>query len=85
MQLWFHKAIYYLPLDQIDFLFVENIGNLVCPSNYELDTHLNVILLSIPEREDKPENIFYFQNIRCVNVKEQIKNKFLFLCYKSFG
>ena len=61
MQLWFHKAIHYLPLDQIDLLFVENIGNLVCPSNYELDTHLNVILLSIPEREDKPENIFYFQ------------------------
>jgi len=40
---------------------------------------------SVPEREDKPENIFYFQNIRCVNVKEQIKNKSLFLCYKSFG
>lgn len=64
---------------------MENIGDLVCPSNYELDTHLNVILLFVPEREDKPKNIFYFQNIRYVNVKEQIKSKSLFLCYKSFG
>ncbi len=50
-----HKAMHHLPLDQIEILFVENIGNLVCPSNYELGTHLNVTLLSVPEGEDKPE------------------------------
>jgi len=50
-----HKAMHHLPLDEIDLLFVENIGNLVCPANYELGTHLNVTLLSVPEGEDKPE------------------------------
>ncbi|RKX57022.1 MAG: hydrogenase accessory protein HypB [Thermodesulfobacteriota bacterium] len=50
-----HKAMHHLPLDKIDLLFVENIGNIVCPSNYELGTHLNVTLLSVPEGEDKPE------------------------------
>ncbi len=50
-----HKAMHHLPMDQIDILFVENIGNLVCPANYDLGTHLNVTLLSVPEGEDKPE------------------------------
>jgi len=50
-----HKAMHRLPLDEIDILFVENIGNLVCPANYDLGTHLNVTLLSVPEGEDKPE------------------------------
>ncbi len=50
-----HKAMHHLPLDEIDILFVENIGNLVCPANYDLGTHLNVTLLSVPEGEDKPE------------------------------
>ena len=50
-----HKALHHLPLDEIDILFVENIGNLVCPANYDLGTHLNVTLLSVPEGEDKPE------------------------------
>jgi len=50
-----HKAMHHLPLDEIDLLFVENIGNLVCSANYELGTHLNVTLLSVPEGEDKPE------------------------------
>ncbi len=50
-----HKAMHHLPLEEIDILFVENIGNLVCPANYDLGTHLNVTLLSVPEGEDKPE------------------------------
>lgn len=50
-----HKAMHKLPLDEINILFVENIGNLVCPANYDLGTHLNVTLLSVPEGEDKPE------------------------------
>ncbi len=50
-----HKAFHHLPLEKIDLLFVENIGNLVCPANYDLGTHLNVTLLSVPEGEDKPE------------------------------
>ncbi|NPA40101.1 MAG: hydrogenase nickel incorporation protein HypB [Thermodesulfobacteria bacterium] len=50
-----HKAMHHLPLDEIDILFVENIGNLVCPANYDLGTHLSVTLLSVPEGPDKPE------------------------------
>jgi len=50
-----HKAMHHLPLEELDVLFVENIGNLVCPANYDLGTHLNVTLLSVPEGGDKPE------------------------------
>jgi hydrogenase nickel incorporation protein HypB len=37
-----------------DFVFIENIGNLVCPASYDLGEHLRVVLLSVPEGEDKP-------------------------------
>jgi len=49
-----HEAIHRLPLETIDLLFVENVGNLVCPAAFELGTHLNVVLLSITEGDDKP-------------------------------
>jgi len=41
-------------LDQLDFLFIENVGNLVCPSSYDLGEHLRLVLLSVTEGEDKP-------------------------------
>jgi hydrogenase nickel incorporation protein HypB len=41
-------------LDQIDFLFIENVGNLVCPSSYDLGEKLRFVLLSATEGEDKP-------------------------------
>jgi hydrogenase nickel incorporation protein HypB len=41
-------------LDELDFLFVENVGNLVCPSSYDLGEHMRVVLLSVTEGEDKP-------------------------------
>ena len=41
-------------LGTLDFLFVENVGNLVCPSSYDLGEHLRVVLLSTTEGEDKP-------------------------------
>ena len=40
--------------DELDFLFVENVGNLVCPSTYDLGESLRVVLLSVTEGEDKP-------------------------------
>lgn len=43
-----------LGLPSIDFLFVENIGNLVCPSSHDLGEHLRVVLLSTTEGDDKP-------------------------------
>lgn len=48
-----HKALHDLPLDNIDVCFVENVGNLVCPASYDVGTHLNIVLVSIPEGEDK--------------------------------
>jgi hydrogenase nickel incorporation protein HypB len=41
-------------LDQLDFLFIENVGNLVCPSSYDLGEDLRLVLLSVTEGEDKP-------------------------------
>ncbi len=41
-------------LEQLDFLFIENVGNLVCPSSYDLGEDLRVVLLSVTEGEDKP-------------------------------
>jgi len=38
----------------LEFLFVENVGNLVCPSSYDLGEHLRLVLLSVTEGEDKP-------------------------------
>ena len=41
-------------LNQLDFLFIENVGNLVCPSSYDLGEDLRAVLLSVTEGEDKP-------------------------------
>ena len=49
-----HQALHQLQLDNIDVLFIENVGNLVCPASFDLGQHLNVILLSVPEGDDKP-------------------------------
>ena len=41
-------------LEALDFLFIENVGNLVCPSSYDLGEDLRVVLMSVTEGEDKP-------------------------------
>lgn len=41
-------------LDRLDFLFLENVGNLVCPAAYDLGEHLRCVILSVTEGEDKP-------------------------------
>jgi len=48
-----HKGLHDIPLADIDVCFVENVGNLVCPASYDVGTHLNIVLVSIPEGEDK--------------------------------
>jgi hydrogenase nickel incorporation protein HypB len=47
-------ALDQLELAQFDLLIVENVGNLVCPANFQIGTHLNVLVASIPEGDDKP-------------------------------
>lgn len=41
-------------LEDLDFLFIENVGNLVCPSSYDLGENLRLVLISVTEGEDKP-------------------------------
>lgn len=48
------EAIAELDLDNVDILFIENVGNLVCPASFDLGQHLDVVLLSVAEGDDKP-------------------------------
>ena len=49
-----HTAVHDLELDDVDVVFIENVGNLVCPASFDLGQHINVALLSTPEGDDKP-------------------------------
>lgn len=49
-----HDALHKLDLQKLDIIFIENVGNLVCPASFDLGQHSNVILLSVPEGDDKP-------------------------------
>jgi hydrogenase nickel incorporation protein HypB len=49
-----HDALHRLDLNEVDILFIENVGNLVCPASFDLGQHRNVTLLSVPEGDDKP-------------------------------
>ncbi len=55
------RAVDTLDLDALDLLIVENVGNLVCPTEFDLGEHAKVMILSVPEGHDKPykyPNIF---------------------------
>ncbi len=43
-----------LPLDDVDLLILENVGNLVCPAEFSIGENLKIMLLSVPEGDDKP-------------------------------
>jgi len=49
-----HDALHQMNLDGVDVLFIENVGNLVCPASFDLGHHANVTLLSVTEGDDKP-------------------------------
>ena len=49
-----HSAVHQLDLKSLDILFIENVGNLVCPASFDLGHHRNVTLLSVTEGDDKP-------------------------------
>ncbi len=48
------KALAGWDLAKLDYLFIENVGNLVCPSSYDLGEHDKIVILSVTEGEDKP-------------------------------
>src|SRR5947209_9610030 len=60
-------------LHQLDFLFIENVGNLVCPSSYDLGENLRLVLMSVTEGEDKPlkyPTIFNSDDLPVITKKE---------------
>ena len=71
----------YFQLEHFDLLIVENVGNLVCPANFKLGTHKNILISSIPEGDDKPYK--YPGMFRGVDIL--ILNKFDLLPYVSFN
>jgi hydrogenase nickel incorporation protein HypB len=50
-----HDALHDLSIDDVDILFIENVGNLVCPADFDIGQHRNVVLLAVTEGDDKPE------------------------------
>lgn len=63
-------GIQQLPLSDIDLLIVENVGNLICPAAFDLGTHINLLVASIPEGDDKPykyPNIYRGLDVLIIN------------------
>jgi hydrogenase accessory protein HypB len=59
-----------LPLNDIDVMIVENVGNLICPAAWYLGTHINLLVASVPEGDDKPykyPNIYRGLNVLIIN------------------
>ena len=50
----FQSALPRLPLEELDLLIVENVGNLVCPASFKLGVHRSILIASVPEGDDKP-------------------------------
>lgn len=48
-----HHALHHLPLEKLDLVVIENVGNLVCPASYKLGEDINVAFVSVPEGSDK--------------------------------
>ena len=51
---FFSSILYTFGVDDFDFLFLENIGNLVCPAEFDTGASINITILSVPEGDDKP-------------------------------
>ncbi len=51
---WVYEALEHVPLDDVDVLVIEDVGNLVCPASFELGTHHKWVMVSTTEGEDKP-------------------------------
>ena len=49
-----HRGLHHFPWRELDYLFIENVGNLVCPAVYDLGQVANVVALAVTEGEDKP-------------------------------
>jgi hydrogenase nickel incorporation protein HypB len=75
------EALKQFNLDQLDLIIIENVGNLICPAAFKLGAHLNVLIASVPEGDDKPYK--YPAMYRGVDVL--ILNKIDLLPYVTFN
>lgn len=74
------KILPMLPLDDLDLIFVENIGNLVCPAEFQIGESMRITILSIPEGDDKVEKYpLMFTDTNCL-----VLNKYDMLPYFEF-
>lgn len=74
------KILPMLPLDDLDLIFVENIGNLVCPAEFQIGETMRITILSIPEGDDKVEKYpLMFTDTNCL-----VLNKYDMLPYFDF-
>jgi hydrogenase nickel incorporation protein HypB len=65
-----NNALDQMDLDPLDLIMVENVGNLICPAAFQLGTHSNVLIASVPEGDDKPykyPNIYRGLEILIIN------------------
>lgn len=70
----------YFNLDEIDLLFIENIGNLVCPAEFNIGEDFRIAILSIPEGDDKVEKYpLMFSSSQCL-----VMNKYDMIKYFDF-
>jgi hydrogenase nickel incorporation protein HypB len=74
------NGLNHLPLMDIRLLIIENVGNLVCPSGFKLGEHINVLVASTPEGDDKP---YKYPNVY-KNIRVLIINKMDLLPYVHF-
>lgn len=75
-----YKGLVQLGLDDVDVVFLENVGNLVCPAEFDVGANIRVMILSVPEGDDKPLKyplMFSVSDIMLVN-KADVKPVFDF-------
>jgi hydrogenase nickel incorporation protein HypB len=74
------RALHELDLESLDLVFIENVGNLVCPSGFDLGEHAKIAVVSTAEGDDKPAKYpLLFRQTRCV-----VLNKIDLLAHVNF-
>jgi len=82
------KALSKLRLQSLDLLIIENVGNLICPMNFKLGSHLNVVIASVPEGADKPykyPGMFKGAQVLILNKADYLKTERFNLKYFKKG
>ncbi len=79
-----HAGLDTLKLERIDFLFIENVGNMVCPAAHDLGEHVRAVLLSVPEGDDKvakyptlfqPADVVLLTKVDLIGILDYAKQK----------